>query len=284
MAEVDILLAAYNGEKFIAEQIESILAQTYQDFRLVIRDDGSSDNTLAIIEDYAAKYPSKIEVVHDDAVCKSPASNFFELLKHAKADYVMFSDQDDYWLPYKVEVILWHMKEAERGNPGKPVMVFTGFEVVDEHLNSMKIFGSVNVPEYLYSFTTMLMMNNCVAGCTEMINRALYENMGSYDERCGYHDAYSALYASALGVIVHLTMSSIKYRQHDNNDIGYGGGGGGNDTLLKVAKSYIKRWKKFPHLLRRAQLFRERFSDQLSLPKLFCAETMIYSRHEKRDV
>ena len=96
MAEVDILLAAYNGEKFIAEQIESILAQTYQDFRLVIRDDGSSDNTPAIIEDYAAKYPGKIEVVHDDAVCKSPAKNFFELLKHAEADYVMFSDQDDY--------------------------------------------------------------------------------------------------------------------------------------------------------------------------------------------
>ena len=264
MPEVDILLAAYNGEKFIGEQIESILAQTFQDFRLVIRDDGSSDNTPAIIEDYAAKYPGKIEVVRDDVVCKSPTKNFFELLKHAEAEYVMFSDQDDYWLPYKLEAILWHMKEAERDNPGKPVMVFTGFEVVDEHLHSMKILGSVDVPEYLYSFNTMLMMNNCVAGCTEMINRALYESMGGYDDRCGYHDAYSALYASALGVIVHVAMASIKYRQHANNDTGYSGGGGGNDTLLKIAKSYVKRWKRFPHLLGRAQLFRERFSEQLS--------------------
>ncbi|MBQ7221223.1 MAG: glycosyltransferase [Synergistaceae bacterium] len=226
MAEVDILLAAYNGEKFIAEQIESILAQTYQDFRLIIRDDDSTDNTPAIIEEYAARYPDKIQVVHDDAVCRSAAANFFQLLTYASADYVMFSDQDDYWLPYKVQALLWHMKEAERANPRKPVMVFTGFEVVDKELHSMKIYGSVDVPEYLYSFTTMLMMNNCVAGCTEMINRVLYKNIGGYDERCGYHDAFTALYASAVGVIVYLTMQSIKYRQHDNNDIGYTGGGG----------------------------------------------------------
>ena len=224
MPEVDILLAAYNGEEFIAEQIESILAQTFQDFRLVIRDDGSSDNTPAIIEDYAAKYPNKIQVVHDDVVCRSATSNFFQLLTYASADYVMFCDQDDSLLPYKVEAILWHMKRAEQENPRKPVMVFTGFEVVDEHLNSMKLFGSVDVPEYLYDFTAMLMMNNCVAGCTEMIKRALYEAMGGYDERCGYHDAFSALYASAVGVIVHLTMASIKYRQHSGNNVGFWGG------------------------------------------------------------
>ncbi|MBQ7732646.1 MAG: glycosyltransferase [Synergistaceae bacterium] len=76
MAQVDILLAAYNGEKFIAEQIDSILAQTFQDFKLVIRDDGSSDKTPEIIEDYANKYPDKIQVIHDDAVCKHPTKNF----------------------------------------------------------------------------------------------------------------------------------------------------------------------------------------------------------------
>ena len=98
MPEVDILLAAYNGGKYIAEQIDSILAQTYQDFRLIIRDDASTDNTVMIIDEYAAKYPDKIWVVHDDAVCKSATKNFFQLLTYAEADYVMFSDQDDYWL------------------------------------------------------------------------------------------------------------------------------------------------------------------------------------------
>ena len=90
MPEIDILMAAYNGEKYISEQIESILSQTFTDWRLLIRDDGSGDNTPAIIEEYAAKYPGKIEVIHDDAVCRNATKNFFELLKHAEADYVMF--------------------------------------------------------------------------------------------------------------------------------------------------------------------------------------------------
>ena len=90
MAKIDILMAAYNGERFIAEQIDSILGQTFQDFRLLIRDDGSNDNTPAIIEEYAKKYPGKIEIVHDNAVCKSATKNFFELLKHAEADMYCF--------------------------------------------------------------------------------------------------------------------------------------------------------------------------------------------------
>ncbi|MBQ3450586.1 MAG: glycosyltransferase [Synergistaceae bacterium] len=78
MAEIDILLAAYNGEKFIAEQLDSLIAQTFKDFRIIIRDDGSNDNTPAIIQDYAEKYPGIIEVVHDDVICRNPAKNFFE--------------------------------------------------------------------------------------------------------------------------------------------------------------------------------------------------------------
>ena len=88
--KIDILLASYNGEKYIAEQIESILSQTFTDWRLLIRDDGSSDNTPAIIESYAEKYPGKIEVVHDDKGGGNFVKNFFELLGHAEADYVMF--------------------------------------------------------------------------------------------------------------------------------------------------------------------------------------------------
>ncbi|MBQ7192792.1 MAG: glycosyltransferase, partial [Synergistaceae bacterium] len=125
MSTIDILMATYNGQKFIAEQLDSIFSQTFQDFRLIVRDDGSTDNTCAILEEYSAKYPGRIKIIHDEAVCKSATKNFFEILKHAEADYVMFSDQDDVWLKYKVQITLDYMKETERKNPGKPVLIFT---------------------------------------------------------------------------------------------------------------------------------------------------------------
>ena len=151
MPAIDILMAAYNGERYISEQIESILSQTFTDWRLLIRDDASTDNTPTIIESYAAKYPGKIEIVHDEAVCKSSTKNFFEILKHAEADYVMFSDQDDVWLPYKVQITYDNMKKAERDNPGKPIVVFTGMQVVDSELRSMDVILRLNFPEYRYT-------------------------------------------------------------------------------------------------------------------------------------
>ncbi|MBQ7154069.1 MAG: glycosyltransferase family 2 protein [Synergistaceae bacterium] len=221
MPEVDILMAAYNGEKYIAEQIESILAQTFQDFRLLIRDDGSTDNTPAIIEKYAAKYPGKIEVVHDDVDCHSAVKNFFQLLTYARADYVMFSDQDDVWLPYKVQISLDYMKEAERKNPGEPVLVFTGLHVVDAKLKSMDRFMALGLMRARYT-TVELLLANCVSGCTEMANRKLYEALGSYSPQIMIHDYWMALYAYACGVICNVPMALILYRQHSNNLIGAG--------------------------------------------------------------
>ena len=220
MATVDILMASYNGEKYIAEQIGSILGQTFTDWRLVIRDDGSSDNTPAIIEGYAAKYPGKIEIVHDDAVCKSATKNFFELLKHAEADYVMFCDQDDVWLKYKVQITLDYMKDTERDNPGKPVCIFTGLQVVDAELRSMDCLMSLQkVKEKFYTFRELLAVNYA-AGCTQMINRKVYENIGGFEEGITLHDWWTMLYASAFGVVVRVPMALILYRQHENNAIG----------------------------------------------------------------
>ncbi len=216
MPEVDILLAAYNGEEFIAEQIDSILNQTYQNFRLIIRDDGSSDNTPAIIEEYAQKYPDKILVIHDDVVCKGSAKNFMELLKHAEADYIMFSDQDDYWLPYKVQITLDYMKKTERENPEEPVLVFTGLHKVEQDLKSMDDFQNLSITRERYSLKQLLVCN-CINGCTEMLNRKLYSRLGRYDECITFHDWWAALYAAAAGVICHIPMALILYRQHKNN-------------------------------------------------------------------
>lgn len=271
MPEIDILMAAYNGGRFIAEQIDSILAQTFQDFRLLIRDDGSSDNTPAIIEDYAQKYPDKIEIVHDDVVCKSPAKNFMELLKHARADYVMFCDQDDYWLPYKLQVTIWHMKRTEHANPNKPVLVCSGMKLVDSELHSMGSIYLVDIPEKRYSFRELL-PSNCSAGCTQMMNRIMYQDLGEWRECIRLHDWWTMLYASAFGVIEHIPAVLMLYRQHENNVIGAHTNKYKNDTgmkkllgsLRKPVMNFMASRKIFYCDRDCIELFAERYHDKLS--------------------
>ena len=217
MAEVDILMATYNGEKYIAEQIESILGQTFQDFRLLIRDDGSSDNTPAIIEEYAAKYPGKIVAVHDDVVCKNAEKNFFQLLTYAQADYAMYCDQDDVWLPYKIQIMLDFVKKAERENPGKPVCAFSGLARVDAKLNSLDTFVALDLKQARYTHLANLILCSCVWGCTEMFNRELYSSIGEYDERMIFHDHWLPEYACACGVLCHVPMALVLHRIHGNN-------------------------------------------------------------------
>ena len=288
MAEIDILMAAYNGERFIAEQIESLLAQTFQDFRLIIRDDGSSDNTPAIIENYEQKYPGKIEIINDDVVCKSPTKNFMQLLKHAEADYVMFCDQDDVWLPYKVQITLDYMKRAEREKPDLPVLVFTGLNVVDAELKSLDIFMALGIPQDRLGMTQLLLAN-CASGCTEMLNRRLYEGIGGYSEYINIHDHWAALYAAGCGEIRNVPMALILYRQHSNNAIGAGihtrkssvRWGGGAGRLLRILSKvkllvnpkeflqwlYVSR-QSFYKTSKPFKFFRSRYSSAMHPDKL----------------
>ena len=280
MPAIDILMAAYNGERYISEQIESILSQTFTDWRLLIRDDGSTDNTPAIIEDYAAKYPGKIEIVHDDVVCKNSTKNFFELLKHADSDYVMFSDQDDVWLPYKVQITYDYMKKAECDNPGKPVMVFTGMQAVDAELRSIDVILRLDFPEYRYTFKELL-SGNCASGCTQILNRACYEGMGGFQEGIPYHDYWASLYASAFGTIVRVPMALILYRQHGDNVVGGGWAvakrnyPGGIKRLIRILKNPMLKVSErlnvvMPEMRERkltTSVFRSRFYERLDSMK-----------------
>lgn len=134
---VDILLATYNGEKFVADQIRSILEQTYKNVRLIIRDDGSTDGTRAILEFFSRQYPEKIIVLpqeHNLGI----RGNFSKLMEHAKADYIMFSDQDDIWLPEKITKTLDKMKQVEKEHgPKRPILVHTDLIVTDKNLNTL---------------------------------------------------------------------------------------------------------------------------------------------------
>ena len=269
MSAIDILMASYNGEKYIAEQIESLLAQTFTDWRLLIRDDGSDDDTPAIIAEYAAKYPGKIQVIRDNETCRSATKNFFELLKHTEADYVMFCDQDDVWLPYKIQITYDYMKNAERENPGKPVMVFTGLQVVDAELRSMDYLMGLEFSERTYTFRELIACNRA-AGCTQMLNRECYRNVGVFQEGIIYHDWWAGLYAAAFGVVVRVPMALMLYRQHGNNVVS---ARPENISLsARIIRYLTHPFVRASFINRRTSItqtrFRERFSALLSPEKL----------------
>ena len=127
--KVDVLLATYNGEKYLKEQIDSILNQTYQNINLIISDDNSNDSTRKILEEYK-KIDNRIKTYLQDKNL-GYIKNFEFLLTKVESNYYMLSDQDDVWLPEKIEKSMKTLKEKNAD------LVFGDLEVVDEKLNTI---------------------------------------------------------------------------------------------------------------------------------------------------
>ena len=132
MAEIGIILATYNGEKYLREQLDSILSNTFKDYEIHICDDGSTDGTIAIAKEYAEKYPQI--TVWQNEKNQGYTGNFLKAVQRETAPYFMFCDQDDIWKPDKIEVTYRAMKEAE-GTENQPVLVFTDAESYDDATN-----------------------------------------------------------------------------------------------------------------------------------------------------
>ena len=122
MATVEILLATFNSEQFIAAQLDSLLAQDYRDISVTIRDDGSTDGTWEILSGYTSRDP-RVRLLPDRTSSGSAKSNFFRLLLESSADYVMTCDADDFWLPEKVSHTLAAMKKLENGDTDVPCLI-----------------------------------------------------------------------------------------------------------------------------------------------------------------
>src|SRR6266540_3047829 len=110
---LDILMAVFNGGDYVAKQLDSIFEQTYQNWRLLVRDDGSSDGTVILLNQFINVHPDKIKLISTDNPNLGAFRNFSELISHSKADYIMFCDQDDVWLPRKIEISFQRMEELE---------------------------------------------------------------------------------------------------------------------------------------------------------------------------
>lgn len=215
--KVAILMSTYNGERFLDDQIQSIIKQTYDNFELYIRDDGSKDSTQKIIQ----KYSDANDNIHffNGGHVKNVGvvRSFMSLLKGTDADYYMFSDQDDYWKPTKVEHTISVM-EAEK-DQDQPVCVHTDLQIVDSSLHGNEV---MNGDDVWHNFNNLLFCN-CVTGCTMMINQALKDkaDLDNLDLNHVYmHDWWLALIASYFGKLIYLNEPTILYRQHGDNVVG----------------------------------------------------------------
>lgn len=218
--KVSVLIATYNGAEYIAEQIESVLKQTYKNIICYIHDDGSSDETKRIIENYAKDYPKIIQVINAPK-CGGAKKNFMFLLTCTKEKYVAFCDQDDVWSPNKIQSLLLEMKRTERKD--RPCLVFSDLKVVDKELNviseSYYKFAGKN-PERTYY--KQILIQNFVPGCTMMINREAVKLSLKYSnlENIFMHDWWIISLVSLLGDISRVKESLVMYRQHGDNSIG----------------------------------------------------------------
>lgn len=216
---IDILMATYNGEQFLRPQLDSILQQSNQDWLLLIRDDCSTDATVQIIKEYQLLRPEQIELIRAEQPSGSAQNNFFQLLQYSEADYVMFADQDDVWLPQKIQVTLDKMRQMEQDyGTNMPLLIHTDLAVVDAALRVINpsLFQMQNMDAARNKLNNIL-VQNIVTGCTMMVNRALLDWVTEIPKHAIMHDMWLALVASAFGQIGFVDQATMLYRQHGDN-------------------------------------------------------------------
>lgn len=214
---VDILMATYNGEEFIADQIQSIFDQTYDNFRLLIADDNSTDNTRDILLKYA-HLDKRIELVFNN-LNLGVIKNFEKLLSLSDADYFMLSDQDDFWHVDKIEKSIGTIMFSDA------LLVYSDLTVVDRKLNKIhesfwRYEGIMPIKENDWK---LMLSQNVVTGCTIIAKKKLVKLALPFPNNLPMHDWYLAIIAAVNGKIDFVDESLIKYRQHENNQIGANG-------------------------------------------------------------
>jgi len=215
---VFILLASFNGEQFIAQQLDSLIAQSYENWILIIRDDGSSDNTVTIIKKYLEQ-DKRISLIENKSDIKGACSNFsalFDLVKNNdSANYAMFCDQDDVWKPQKIEKYFAALQAMESEFNLQPVLIYGNFELMTSDGDYMP--GNYKLLHNLC--LRNLLSFNYVYGCTIIMNRKLIEKISHISIDAENHDYWIALVAS-IYKSKYIDDKLLKYRQHSSNASG----------------------------------------------------------------
>ncbi|MDP6650767.1 MAG: glycosyltransferase family 2 protein [Gammaproteobacteria bacterium] len=277
---IAILLATYNGSKYLAEQLDSILNQSYENFVIVVRDDGSSDDTVALLKNYAVRQADKFHLLDDDSTNRGASGSFSFLIEYVLQNkqalgladaYMMFCDQDDIWYEDKIEKQVAVMLDVERDDVGAeacPVLIHSDLQVVSEQksviASSLVRYQGLEIDRNRFP---NLVISNLVTGCTALINETLALKAVPVSKQAIMHDWWLALVASAFGKLIFLDTPLVHYRQHSSNTIGA-------KEFIKPTPLHRSFWQKLvsrqpnEHLFevaRQAADFRHRFGKYLSV-------------------
>lgn len=261
---IAICLATYNGDNYLADQLESIINQSFKDWHLYIRDDGSNDNTLEILYNYYRLYQNKITIINDNKGNLGYALNFVEISNYVKENYIAFSDQDDIWDISKLEKL--YSSISKYGNT-YPVLVYSDFyylkdnEIIPHEKEIYKRnHNNKEVIKVLFHLGSLL-------GCTAMVNRKLLEYLKIYEYNISVgHDVFLLAVSSITGKQIYLNEKLIKHRLHIQNTSVVGS----KLNVLHLFKKQFNR-KNLPSLsvhIHIAKLLNTEFENNIEIKEL----------------
>ncbi|WP_341418211.1 glycosyltransferase family 2 protein [Paenibacillus filicis] len=256
-----VVLSTYNGEKYLEAQLDSLLAQTDSNFRLVLRDDGSTDQTLRLLQHKRSQFPyvQWVDAKENLGAKLSFACLVEAALEDPNVNYVMFCDQDDVWHPDKVSRSKREIQLLEKElGMHTPLLVHGDLQVVDADLRQLSSsFVHYQHLDPTQTSLSRMLTQNVVTGCTMIINRRLAELACPIPPQAIMHDWWIAVVASAFGRIVFIHEASIDYRQHGSNTLGASA-----YTLPNQMYSTYKK-KSISFLFEQAEAFRSQYGDRL---------------------
>ena len=255
-----ILMSTYNGGQYLRRQLDSVLRQTVANFILLIRDDGSSDDTLEILAQY---HDPRIQLVAGENL--GPSGSFFALLEQARqldADYVFFCDQDDIWLDNKLEILLREIQPISG-----PALVFSDFAMIDGEDNitgdSYTAMAGLRIPQD-ENFFPKLLAQPYIFGCASVLNKALLALIQNPPAGIEMYDCWIGLVAALFGTVKYLPQATIQHRFHSSNATGQAGMNAFSTRLRRVTRQFQKQVANTQLRLHQAQLLLNRYADRLS--------------------
>ena len=276
---VSILMSVYNGEKYLKTQIDSILNQTYKNFKLYIRNDGSSDSSAQIIESY-----NDDRIIFSNEHNVGAAESFFELLRsNADSDYIFFSDQDDVWYPEKLEIML---KEIQKYDD-VPTMIFTDFKTIDSDGNlideSYEKKSALNVCEGEVTVEKIL-VHPYVFGCASVINKKLAQIVKNQPKGIEMHDCWISQTAAAVGKLIYMPIKSIAHRFHNSNATGRAGSDSFGERLKRITKNFNAQVENSRLRIKQVDILLETLGDMINPETKAMLEDVSQSFKRKRNL
>ena len=288
---VAIVISVYNGHNFLADQLESIVAQSEGGWDLYARDDASSDHSLSVLADYSERH-TRFHLISDELGNLGPKGSFVRLLELDTVSsyaYVACSDQDDVWMQDKLSVQLAVMRKLEQEFPGMPLLVHSDMLVVDADMNQIasSFMRYQGIRHEDHDPLKVLLVQNFVTGCTVLVNRKLLEVALPIPDEALMHDWWLALCAAVFGHIGYIDRPLVKYRQHGRNAIGAKRFA---DFLDQTLGQWKKRWLEGrDHLLQSmkqawalAERIREHDPNNPHLPLVEAYADLQYDRPMRR--